>query len=792
MRNTKEVPYEKLKYSCDPSSFNFTTTKDLQSNYKGVGQERGISSLEFGLSIDTRGYNLYLEGPTGSGKTTYTKNYLDKISKKRKTPNDWCYIYNFDNPNEPVAVNLTAGEGNKFKDMMENFIRDIRRELKSTFKTDNVEKQKKQISQKYQNQKNKLINDLNKKSARYNFEVKSSDNGIFMMPMVNGVAIKEEEFDQLDPKIKEDYEKKSEIVQELIMEAIASIKEIESLSENEINEWKSSIAVITIDNKMSDLKVEFKRNNKIKKFLEGLKNDIIKNIDAFTDEDKKENAENNGQPKALEIKPWDNYRVNVFVDNSNIEGAPAIMDSNYSFNNLFGRLEYENYYGMLKTDHTMLRPGLLQKANGGYLVLQANDLMSNPVCYENLKRVLRNHEISIDNSLEQKQSSMVLVSLKPEAIPLNLKVILIGDENVYQTLLSVDEEFKKLFKIKVEFEDFAPVDNKNLTDFARFIHSYCADNDIPHLDRKACARLAEYASRIAEDQTKLSTQFGDMTQVIAEAANWAQQDGADVVTDVHIRKALVERKKRTIKYDEKYNEMIANGDLMIDTDGAKVGQINGLSVMTIGEYSFGKPVRITANTYCGKQGIINIEREADLAGPTQQKGALIMQGYLGQKFAQEMILSLNASICFEQLYSEIDGDSASSTELYAILSALSNIPINQSIAVTGSVNQKGEIQVIGGVNEKIEGFFAICKERGLTGNQGVMIPAKNVRNLNLDEEIIEAVKENKFHIYAVSTIEEGIEILTGVPAGNIDVPGTINYLAYKQLQKYSNVAKESK
>ncbi len=784
MKKTNEVSYKKLKYICNPEIFKFNTTEELKSNYKGIGQERGIESLEFGLTVDTKGYNVYLEGPTGSGKTTYTKNYLDKLSKTKKTPSDWCYIYNFDNPNEPIAISMTAGEGNNFRDAMDKFIKEIRVDIKNTFKNDDFEKEKGIITKEYQDKRSKLLEDLNKKSEKYGFQVKSADNGIYMMPIVNGKVIKEEEFDKLDDAVKKEYEDKSTIVQEQIIKVIAEIKELDNESEKKVSEWQSNIALLTIEGHISYVKSKFKRNKKINNFLDGVKKDILKNISKFLEEDKKEQQD----PRTQETKPWENYRVNVFIDNSKTEGAPVIMDSNYNFNNLFGRLEYENYYGMLKTDYTMLRPGLIQEANGGYLMLQASDLLSNPACYDYLKKVLRNKEIGIDNSMDQK-SSMVLVSLKPETIPLDLKVILIGNENVYQTLLAVDEEFRKLFKIKVEFEDDAPLDEKNLYDLAGFVHGFCNDEELPHLDKNAVARLAEYSSRLADNQEKLSTQFGEMSQVVVEAATWAKIEKAKVITAEYINKALKERANRVKKYDEKYTEMINDKVLLIDTQGSKIGQINGLTVMTIGDYSFGKPVRITANTYTGKSGIIDIEREVELSGSSHSKGILILNGYLGEKFAKEMPLALTASICFEQLYNGVDGDSASSTELYALLSSLSDVPINQAIAVTGSVNQKGEIQAIGGVNEKIEGFFEICNLGGLTGEQGVMIPSRNVQNLNLNDDVIEAVKNGKFHIYAVSTIDEGIEILTGVPAGKNDMPGTINYMVYQTLKKFAKASK---
>lgn len=471
------------------------------------------------------------------------------------------------------------------------------------------------------------------------------------------------------------------------------------------------------------------------------------------------------------------------------------MDSNYSFQNIFGKLEYENYMGTLRTDYTMLKSGLLQKANGGYIIFQAEDLLTNPVCYENLKRVLRIKEIGIDNSLEQR-NAMVMISLKPEPIPLDLKVILIGNSNIYHTLLNMDPDFRKLFKIKVEFADDAPRTDENILKLARFFHSFCDTENLPHLDKNAVARMIEYASRLADDKTKLSTRFNDLSQILAESGTWAKLSHSKIVTEEIINKAIDEKIQRVKKYDAKYSEMIKDNTLLISTSGYEIGQINGLTIMSIGDYSFGKPAKITVNTFTGKSGIINIEREVELSGSTHSKGVLILSGYIGELFAQDIPLSLSASICFEQLYNGVDGDSASSTELYALLSSLSEVPINQSIAVTGSVNQKGEIQPIGGVNEKIEGFFQVCKMRGLDGNHGVMIPIQNVKNLNLSDEVVEAVKAKQFHIYAISTIEEGIEVLTGVPAGKRDKTGnfpagTINYLAYEKLKKYAKISQKA-
>ena len=791
MKNKNELNYKALKMSCDPNIFKFETTESLEPIQEGIGQDRGIKALEFGIQVNVKGYNLYLEGPSGVGKTLYTKNYLESIAKKKKVPSDWCYIYNFDNPNEPIAVELSAGQGREFKDAMDGFIKEIKKDIKKTFNADDFEKEKALIKQQYETQRAELLEKLNLDASKFNFSVKSAQNGIYMTPIVDGKAIEEEEFEKLDEAIKQKYEENSLIVQEQIMTAIGKIKEIERASDKKISEWQSNIALLTVNVHINYLKSKYRRNKKINKFLTDVKQDVLKNISIFLEDDTTPTTNQQQAPNVKKADPTLNYRVNLFVDNSAREGAPVIMDTNYSYHNIFGSLEYENYYGSLKTDHTMLKAGLLQKANGGYIIFQAKDLLANGLCYETLKKALRVKNVSIENTADQR-SSMVLVSLKPEPIPLNLKVILIGNANIYQSLLEMDSDFRKLFKIKVEFEDDAPITNENLNKLARIIHGFCEYENLPPLDKNAMARLVEYASKLAGSHNKLSTRFDNLTQVVGEAATWAKLSKSKIITEKFIQKALDERVNRVKKYDSRYVEMIKDNSLLINTSGSEVGTLNGLTVMSIGDYSFGKPAKITANTYTGKNGIVNIEREVEISGPSHSKGVLILTGYLGEMFAQDIPLCLTASICFEQLYNGVDGDSASSTELYALLSSLSGVPINQSIAVTGSVNQKGQIQPIGGVNEKVEGFFQICKMRGLNGQHGVMIPVQNIDNLQLSDEIIEAVKNKLFHIYAISTIEEGIEILTGVPAGKKDKngkfpSGTINSLVYEKLKKYSKV-----
>ena len=789
-----ELTYKDLKNLCNPNIFDFETTDELTSDGIVYGQERGINALQFGLNINAKGYNLYIEGPSGVGKTMYTKKYVTEIAAKQKTPNDWCYLYNFDNPNEPIAVSLPAGEGKTFATTMDAFVEDIKKYLKRTFNNEDFEKEKSLIKQKYDERREKLLDNLNKETMKNNFQVKAATNGIYMLPVFDGKPLDEAEFEKLDDSIKQTYEEKSSIVQEQIMRVIGQIKLIEKEAEQKVDEWQSNIALLTINSYINPIRATYKKNEKIVSFLDNVKKDILKNVIHFISEEPTNQA-NPQAPKPETVKPWLNYRVNLFVDNSNTQGSPVIMDSNYSYQNLFGKLEYENQYGMLRTDYTMLKSGILHKANGGYIILQAQDLLTNQICYDTLKKALLVKELGIENGMEQR-SSLVMISLKPEPIPLNIKVLLLGNAEIYHTLLSLDPDFKKLFKIKVEFEESAPRNNDNILRLAKFVHSYCEKENCLPLDKEAMAKVVEYASKLSDDKQKLSTHFNEIGEIVSEASTWAKLSRKKLITADYIEKALSKRIERVKKYDQKYSELIEEKSLLIDTDGYKVGEINGLTVMTIGDYSFGKPAKITANTFMGKTGVINVERETDMSGPTHSKGVLILRGYFGEKFAQDFPLTLTASLCFEQLYNGVDGDSASSTECYAILSSLSNIPISQSIAVTGSVNQKGFIQPIGGVNEKIEGFYNICKKRGLTGEQGVIIPIQNVRNLHLQKDVIESVKERKFHIYAISIIDEGIEILTGVPAGkqNSDgkyPAGTINYLVYEKLKKYYENSKKN-
>ncbi len=793
MAKTRELSYTQLKKECDPAIFKFKSTKELEPFTGIIGQTRGIESFKFGVNIDVKGYNIYIEGSTGIGKTVFAKNFLKDFVKDKPTPDDWCYVYNFENPNEPKALSLPAGLGKTFKADMNAFIETVKSEIKSAFSNRDFEQEKENIRKDIEDKKIKLIEKLNKDAAKLGFQIKNSDS-IYFLPMVDGKALSEEEFNALPQSEKEKFEANSKIIQQETIEVMRKIKEMEAKASEKIGSWQSNIALFAVSIKVNELKAKYKKFPIIQDFFKGIQNDIIQNIDSFIiDEQKQANIPG---PMRQE-KPWNKYRVNLLVDNSELQGPPIISDSNPSFFNLFGKLEYENSYGMMHTDYTLIKPGLIHKANGGYLILQVRDLLSNQIIWDSFKKVLRTKKIYVDTLKDYQMNAVALAGLKPEPIPIKIKVILVGNAMVYQQLLNMDDDFKKLFKVKVEFDDDAPRNESTMNKIASYIHSFCEYEKLPHFNPGAVGKIIEYCSRQVENQNKLSTQLSDICEILGEACTWAKMDGAKVVTADYVRKAVNQRIERVNKYDQRLVEMIQNGTIMIDTDGEKVGQINGLSVMKMGDFCFGKPAKITANTYISKCGIVNIEREVSMSGTSHSKGVMILSAYIGEKFAQNEPLTLGASLCFEQLYSGVDGDSASSTELYALLSSLAELPIKQNIAVTGSVNQKGEIQPIGGVTDKIEGFFTICKLRGLTGEQGVMIPYQNIKNLNLNDEVIKAVKDGLFHIYPVKTIDEGIEILTGVPAGRLNKDGkytlgSVNYLVNEKLKKYSEAQKHNK
>lgn len=790
MSRMNELPYYVLRNEHDFNLFSFNDTSELEPFLGVIGQERAVKAMEFGLKIKMRGYNIYMSGMTGTGKTSYAQNFIKEIARNERIPDDWCYVHNFDNPNQPMAINLPAGSGRVFQKDMDEFIKILEQEISKAFNSEDYEKEKASIVKEFQNKRNGLIEKLSEDAEKQGFRVKMTNAGIYFLPVIEGKVIGEHEYEELDEETRHKISEKSDAVQLQTLEIIRKIRSIEREAEEKVEEWDNKVALFAVGMHINDLKGKYKDHEKIIGYLEKVQADILDNLDDFREEEISETQQLILPLVRREIgSPADKYKVNLLVDNSDLVGAPVVVDFNPTYYNLLGKLEYENEFGTMITDFTLIKGGLFHRANGGYLILQAKDVLSNVQSWEALKRVLKTREISIENIKEQ--MGLVAVStLKPEPIPVDIKVILVGSEYIYQLLLAYDEDFEKLFKIKVDFDDEMDRNEENIMKLARFISAFCEREKTVHFDKTGVAKVVEYASRLVEDQHKLTTKFNDIAEILCESCTWAQMEGSSLVKGEHVKKAVAEKDYRSNKYDRKLLELLQDGTILIDTDGEVIGQINGLSILDIGDYMFGKPSRITATTYMGESGIVNIEREIEMSGTSHTKGVLILSGYIGQKYAQQIPLSLSGSLCFEQLYSGIDGDSASSAELYAILSSLAEIPIKQGIAVTGSVNQKGEIQPIGGATYKIEGFFELCKLRGLNGKQGVIIPHQNIRNLVLNDEVVEAVKKGKFHIYPVRTIDEGIEILTGLKAGERKSDGTypketINYRVYEKLKRFA-------
>jgi len=800
MHRFDELKPEQLKPCWDPEKLPFETTEELEPLCDIIGQGRAVKAMEFGVKVHVQGYNLFLAGISGTGKTSYAQEYISKIARKQKVPDDWCYLYNFDNPSNPIAVGLPAGKGKEFQQDIQELIKDLKIEISKAFTGQDYENEKTLMLKKLQDERSKLFNKFTEYAKNQGFQVNITNSGVYFTPVIDGKPVEEEEYNNLDENIRQEINEKLTQIQLEAVDVMRKIKELEKEVKNQTMELDKRIALFAVEIHIGDVKEKYKDNPKIVKYLEDLKKDILQNIDEFKEDDGEENNPIVNALKRGNTGIKNKYTVNLLVDNSQTEGAPVIIEFNPSYNILFGTLEYENRFGMVSTDFTMIKPGSLHLANGGYLILQAKDVLSTPFLWEGLKKVLRTKSISIEN-LRDQLGLVSISALKPEPIPIQVKVILIGSNYLYQLLHQLDEDFRKLFKIKVDFDDEMDASYENLMCLARFIRAFCQRENIRPFTKDAVIKIAEYSSRLVEDQNKLSTRFNDIVEILAEANTWAEIECKNVVSGDEVNKAIQEKEYRSNKYDEKFLSLMEDGTIMVDTEGAVVGQINGLSVINTGDFVFGKPSRITAATFMGRGGIVNVEREVSMSGTSHSKGVMILSGYIGEQYAQEVPLALNANITFEQLYGEVDGDSASSTELYAILSSLAEVPIDQGIAVTGSVNQKGEIQPVGGVTYKIEGFFALCKKRGLTGKQGVIIPRKNIHNLVLKDEVIQAVKEGKFHIYPIDTIDEGIEILMGLPAGKklengFFEKGSIHEKVYNKIRQYAltmaNFGKEEK
>jgi len=791
MIEEKRLKPEMVFKACDTNLFAFQTTEDVPSLESIVGQERAVNAMEFGLRIKRHGYNIFITGLTGTGKMSYARSSTREVAEQQPIPDDWCYLYNFKNPDAPIAVNLPAGLGNLFARDISTLLEELNESIPKAFNTDDYERQKGAVLKEFQEIRSSLMDELNNAAMEKGFILKRSGTGFLSVPARDGKELSEEEFNQLEKEEREEMEKKSTEVQFKAMEIVRRIQNEEKKLKDKFKELEHKTGHFAVDYLIEDLKEKYEDYPMVVQYLEALQEDVVDNLSDFKDDDEEKQLpfpwlKRSGQEAAAK-----KYFVNLIIDNMETKGAPVVVETNPTYYNLIGRIEYENRLGTVTTDFTMIKGGALHKANGGYLILQAKDLLLNLQSWEVLKRVLTNKEVRIE-SIGEQYAILPMASLKPQPIPLDVKVILIGNPYLYHLLYTHDEDFRKLFKLKVDFETVMDRSPKNIRHMANFISTHCQREGLRHFDRSGVARIVEYSSRLAEHQEKLTTCFNDIVEILYEADTWAMVAGSDYVSGPFVEKAVREKVFRSDKYKKKLLEMIDEGTILLDLEGEKEGQVNGLAILDMGDYSFGKPSRITVTTYLGRRGIVNIERESKMSGRIHDKGVLILSGYLGQKYARETPLTLTAGICFEQSYDGVDGDSASSTELYALLSSLAGLPLKQSIAVTGSVNQKGEIQPVGGITRKIEGFFAACKLKGLTGEQGVMIPQQNVVNLMLKEEVVSAVKEGKFHIYAVNTVDEGLEILTGIPAGERGEDGrypegTVNYLVQQKLKLYNDL-----
>ncbi|MGA9351834.1 MAG: ATP-binding protein [Anaerolineae bacterium] len=765
-----ELSVDKLRRICDPQMLDYETTEEIEPLETIIGQERAVRALEFGLGIKELGFNIYVAGPPGTGKTTAVERFLEEVAKDKAVPPDWCYVNNFRGPYRPKALRLPPGRGREFQKDMKNLVDGVRREIPRAFESDEYAAKREETVQGFQRQRQELLSQMGDRSQEEGFLLQMSPMGLLIIPVMEGKPLSEEEFRALSTEVKEDLQQKRESLQDELKRAMRQVRGLEKKATEELQELDQEVALYTVAPSVSELVEKYEDLPEVVAYLKEVRGDIVENLSQFRGEAEAQLTPAIPVPGASEL-PFRKYEVNVVVDNSELEGAPVIMEFNPTYNNLFGRIEKEAQFGALITDFTMVREGSLHRANGGYLVLPAEELLRNLFSWDSLKRALRNKEIAIEEAGER-LGFITTKSLQPEPIPLDAKVVIIGQPMLYYLLYDLDEDFSELFKVKADFDTRMDRTDENIRDYAAFVCTLCGEEGLKHLDASALAKVIEHSSRLAEDQEKLTARFGEISDIIREAGFYATQENSVYVTAAHVQKAIEEKFYRSNLVQERVSEAIERGTIMIDVVGEEVGQVNGLSVISLGDIAFGQPSRITASIGLGREGLIDIEREAKLGGPIHTKGVMILSGYLTEKYAQDKPLSLSAHLVFEQSYSEVEGDSASSTELYALLSSLSGLPIKQGIAVTGSINQKGEVQAIGGVNEKIEGFFETCTAKGLTGEQGVLIPESNVQNLMLKEEVVEAVREGKFHIWSVKTVDEGIEILTGVKAGVRKEDGT--------------------
>ncbi len=796
-----KVPADKLAWRCDLSFLPFTCTSEMTPLEDFIGQDRAIRAIEFGLGVNKPGFNIFVTGLTGTGKTSIIKAFLKKITSAKAAPidaplpEDWCYVYNFSDPDRPQALNIRRGFGKALKNDMEQLVQILQREAKKLFESDDFAHQRQGLIEQLQKKQQEMMSGLMEEASRAGFALRMTPSGIMLLPTKDGKPMQEADYLALTAAEKNQLEERRSEIEKQVEDTLRDGKKLEREIAARLETVETEAADYLVRNPLTDLKEKYQDYPRVLAYLDGVREHILKNLHRF----KGEAAAPGGAMAGISFgeapgDPFLPYRVNVFVDNGDTQGPPIIVETNPTYHNLFGVIEKKPIMGGYTTDFTLIKAGSISKANGGFLVLYDREVLANAGCWEALQRVIKNRELRI----EEPGTFFGFVppqGLRPEPIPTDTKVIMIGDPGLYRALATVDPDFRETFKVKADFNFEVDRTQENLTAFACFISDYCKREGIRHFESDGVARVIEQCARQVEDQNKLSTRFSDIVDLLIESDYWAGKENAELISGRHVERALVEKTFRLNLIEKRLQELIAEGTLLVDVTGAAVGQVNGLAVYQMGDFSFGKPSRITTKTFMGRGGLVNIERESKMSGKSHDKGVLILGGYLGGKYAQQNPLSLSSTICFEQSYDGVDGDSASSTELYAILSSLAEAPITQGIAVTGSVNQNGEVQAIGGVNFKIEGHFDICRLKGLTGEQGVMIPQANVRNLMLRPDVVEAVTAGKFQIYSVSTIDEGIEVLTGVAAGELQADGkypkdTIHDRVQKKLQQFAELQKK--
>ncbi len=786
METVPELKPEDLCARCDHEELPFASTNELTPLNRTVGQGRAVRSLEVGLGITASGFNLFVAGRPGTGRTSIVHELVEQEARGKPVPDDWIYVHNFSAPDRPRAISLPAGKGSAFAREMELLVSSAQLELQKLFESPLYRERKDVLEREAAQAKQDEVLKTQRESLALGFSIEFAPNGILTIPMKDGKKLTPQEFESLDDREKGDFRTNGQKVHELLEQMLQISRQIDRNLREKVASLEKEMASSLLTPLFQKLESEYRDLASILSWLKEAKEDLVEHLDDLKDKD-----EQPGIPFLEKPQPnVSRFKINAFVDRSGLEGAPVVKESNPSFYNLMGKIEYRPAFGTWVTDQTMIKAGALETANGGFLIIPAQDLFSAPFAWDALKRSLRSGSARVEN-LSEFAGGVPTATLRPEPIPVSLKVIMIGQPEHFHMLYALDEDFRKLFKIRADFDLEMPRNDQTIADYASFLH--LLEHEDPCLlpfHSSAVARLVEFGSRLVEAKNKLSARFMEIADMAYEACYWAKKAGAEKVEAEHVLQALEEKVFRSRLIEDKIQELIEKDTILINVREKSVGQVNSLSIYASGAYSFGRPSRITARVFLGKTGVVNIEREIALSGPIHSKGVLILGGYLGGMYAREFPLTLSASLTFEQLYEGVEGDSASSAELYALLSALAEVPLSQEIAVTGSVNQFGEIQPIGGVNEKIEGFYAVCRAKGLSGSQGVIIPVANVKNLMLKEEVVEAVREGKFHVWAVKSVDEGLELLTGIPAGERGeggefTPHSVHALVSARLRQFA-------